>query len=246
MDEKKISLLVDHPFSFNYAVTCTAFDLNGDQPKLLVVDYQGNPEVPIQKRLPGGRFQVKDLTDAIDWFLSEFGRRPGLEFVGGEIENQKLRYSPMLLGARTNGEHNRIFNEFTAKLLDMFQSKKCQLPEKEIKILFQRTQINTIRHELMEETDASEIGDVYLSSAPQMYDHYKISFSSTEVVAPALYKWSADPKVLKSSWEIIDENTHDSLFLNHRTKFLEGVAQTVRFNLHPNAHLLSKFNLASM
>lgn len=247
METKEIKLLIDNPITLNYAITGAVIRFV-KQPEILLLDYQEKPEFEVQKRLPAGRFQVNDLTDAIEWFLMERGRNSALEFVFGEIYNLSQRYSPLLASAKNHAEHNNLFNDFTAKLLGLLQA--CKLTEEDFKTLLARTQLNTFIHELREETDADvsnlSSSNVFLSSSKVgMGGHYKIGYVSTVVDAPDVYEGSPDPKVLKSYWSTIKENTLNSLFEGHKSKFQEGVAQVMRLSLHPNSFLLKKFASAA-
>lgn len=247
METKEIKLLIDNPITLNYAITGAIIRFV-KQPEILLLDYQEKPGFEVQKRLPAGRFQINDLNDAIEWFLIVRGRNFALEFVYGEVYNLSQRYSPLLMTAKNHAEHNNLFNDFTAKLLYLLQT--CKLTEEDFKTLLGRTQMNTLIHELREETDADVFNlsstNVYLSSSKVgIGGHYKIGYVSTVVDAPDIYEGSPDPKVLKSYWDTIDVNTLNGLFEGHKSKFQEGVAQIMRLNLHPNSSLLKKFASAA-
>jgi len=66
--DPRIAGLVGNPITLNYAVTCTAFNLDY-KPKILLVDYQEYQESNVERRLPGGKFQAQDLVSAIETLI---------------------------------------------------------------------------------------------------------------------------------------------------------------------------------
>ena len=251
MADKEIVELVENPTTFNYAISCAAFEFNlKNKPRVLLVDYQKNAGREVQKRLPAGRFQIQDLILAVDMHLknlleNENGRRiQSLEFFWDDADTLYKRYKPLADTAKNDDEVNTLFNDFTANLLIKFQSCKIDAPE--FKAILKQTHLNTVIRELREETDAKEVGKIYLSSCSyNEKGHYKIGFTSTEVKAPEFHEGSSDEKVLKSYWEDIDENTSKTIFGGHYSKFQAGMGQIIRLGLHPNSLELSKFFLAN-
>lgn len=251
MQDKEIVELVDNPTTFNYAISCAAFEFNlKNKPRILLVDYQKNAGHDVQKRLPAGRFQIQDLITAVesfinDLYMKENGRRNlSLEFFLNEADTLYKRYLPLAVAAKNDNELNSAFNDFTEKLLIKFQG--CQIDMPEFKAILKQTHLNTVIHELREETDAKEIGKIYLSSCScNLNGHYKIGFTSTEVKAPESHTGSSDEKILKSYWEEIDENTSKIIFGGHYSKFQAGMGQIIRLGIHPNSLELSKFFLAN-
>ncbi|HUC88570.1 MAG TPA: hypothetical protein VMR49_00880 [Candidatus Paceibacterota bacterium] len=243
MESKDFIPLVEDPNTLNYAVSIAAFNLNED-PKILLVKYQNEFEKP-SKRLPAGKFRVADLLLAINSFLEQNDDHRDLVFLTYEAENLNKGYEFLDKSTQDQDLRNRYFNEFTAELHKKLQNCKS-LKTEEFKEILKNTHLNTVKHELREETDASKMGNFYISSAPSdSKGHHKIGFTSVEVEAPIYYKSLTDPKVLESFWEYIDEHTASSLFNGHQSKFQEGLAQTIRLGFHPNAFKLNKFLTAN-
>ena len=237
--EKKTVELKENPITLNYAVTCAAFNLEDNQ-KILLVDYQEKDCYDTQKKLPGGRFQAEDLISSVELFLKENGRNSSLEFLCLEIDKQKRIYLSQVANAQNHSELNFYFNKFTEKALIELQS--CNLSEIEFKKILKQTHLNTVIHELKEETNAQEIGDLYISSISNHdYPHYKIGFVSTAVKAPVSYIGSPDRKIKGSGWCDIYENTVNTLFNGHKNNFQEGIREAIKLNIHSRVSILEKF-----
>lgn len=246
--DEKIVGLMENPITLNYAVTCTAFNLD-EKPKILLVDYLEYPDSDIQKRLPGGKFQTQDLISSVESFLGELSfsgnvRNQSLEFLCGEVYNLNKEYLSLIETIKDHSKQNWFFNDLTEKLLVKLQ--RCNLSETEFTRILVNAHLNTVHHELKEEADARKIGDINISSSSLNYGvHHKIGFVSSCVEAPSCYKGSPDPKILKSDWYDIDENTSNLLFNGHKINFQEGIREAIKLNIHPNVGILKKFLTAA-
>jgi hypothetical protein len=242
--DPRIAGLVGNPITLNYAVTCTAFNLD-DKPKILLVDYQEYQESNVERRLPGGKFQAQDLVSAIETFISGIDyRNQSLEYFCNDVLTLNKEFLASFEKAPDHSRQNLLFNNFTENLLKKLQ--KCALSEIEfIKILIQ-THDNTVLRELGEESGVQKVGIIHISSSSLNYGvHYKLGFVSTEVQAPCSYKGSPDLKIKKSDWYDVDDNISEILYLKHRMNFQEGIRQAIEFNIHPNVGFLKKFLTAS-
>lgn len=246
--DEKIVGLMENPITFNYAVTCTVFNLD-EKPKILLVDYLEYPERDVaQRRLPGGKFQTQDLLSSIESFITELSNRghrnQGLEFLCGDFYTLNKEYLSQIETVQDHAKQNLLFNELTEKLRIKLQ--KCTLSDIEFKKILIGTQLGTVIHELREETNAQKFGEIYLSSVSHNdKGHYKLGFVSTCIEAPSSYKGSPDPKILKSGWYDVDENTSEMLFHNHKMNFQEGIRQAIKLNIHPNIGVLKRFLTAA-
>ncbi len=228
--------LREDPITLNYAVTVTAFELTEGNPKIFLVDYQSS-KTATQVRLPAGRFQAKNLTDAIEKFLAENGRNPDLEFFCHNVSIWDDEHTQSTLDVTDFAELNEQFNKFTARLLKGLQ--KCKLSEKDHRKIIFDTHVNTAIHELKEEISAENIGKIFLASVLSNDGiHYKIGFASTEINAPKFYSGSPDRKIVKSYLKEVSNRTQSSLFNGHSKQFQEGIRELNDQNAHPNVKKL--------
>lgn len=239
MEVKETLGLIGNPITLNYAVICTIFNLD-HEPKVLVVDYKEKSDCEVQQKLPAGRFQAEDLMSAIELFLHEHGRNKSLEFFCMTVDNLNKKYLSDIASAKDLHEQNFYFNNFTEKLLVGLQN--CHLSEAEFHEILTQTHLNTVIHELKEETQAKQIGNIYISSISSKDGvHYKIGFVSADVSAPLSYVGSPDRKILKSYWSLADENIVRNLFHGHQVNFQEGIREAIKLDLHPKVKMLETF-----
>lgn len=236
MEKHNEGLLREDPITLNYAVTITAFELTEGNPKIFLVDYQ-NSKLSTQVRLPAGRFQTKNLVDAVESFLEKNGRNMELEFFCHQISIIDNDHTQSTIDMTDFAELNEQFNKFTLKLLKGLQN--CRLSENEFKEILFETHVNTAKHELEEEIAADSIGRLFLSSVVSNDgSHYKIGFTSAEVKAPRSYVGSPDRKIRKSYLADVSERTQSILFNGHAKQFQEGVRELCDQNAHPNVKKL--------
>ena len=228
------------PTTFNYAVSCTAFDLSeSGVPKVYIVDYLVS-ETLVQKRLPGGRFQACDLLKSIADFILVNPNNREIAYTAMEVSRLEEKYNCDISGLTDYGEINVFFHKYTYDLLLLLQRCKS-LTENDFAKILEQTILNTVRRELKEELNASHVGELHLSSIAKSGGHHKLGFTSVQVEAPTPYIGSPDVKILKSYLEPIDFDTQKSLFNGHSNNLSEGFRHVIQNKLHPNALDLKRF-----
>lgn len=228
------------PTTFNYAVTCTAFNLE-TKPRAFLVDYQAS-KFGIQKRLPGGRFQPKDILNVVGEILNH-ERNLELEFFCGHVMSLDQKHQAKTLDVDDFVILNQHFNELTRDLL--LELQKCKINDELFRRIVQGTHHQTVRRELKEEIKASRVGKLFLTSVSNGDEHYKLGYVSVDVDAPPIYTGSPDRKVLKSKLVDVDEWTEHELFNGHSNNFQEAIREILDNDLHKNAKLLKPLLSAS-
>src|SRR5665648_525915 len=106
----RIAGLVGNPITLNYAVTCTAFNLD-KKPKILLVDYQEYQDFNVERRLPGGKFQAQDLVLAIELFLSKIDyRNQSLEYFCNDVLSLNKEFLASFEKVPDHSRQNLLFN----------------------------------------------------------------------------------------------------------------------------------------
>lgn len=242
-EEDHVFGLIEDPNTLNYAISCVAFEFK-EIAKCLLVNYQAKPGAEVQERLPAGRFQAQDLIFAVEDILEQNGRNQSLEFFCLTVDGLNRKYLSVTEDVSDFGDLNYFFNNFTEKLL--IELQRCNLSEVEYREILKKTHLNTVLRELKEETNAQNIGNLYLSSVSSKEGvHYKLGYVSIDVDASDPYVGSADKKILKAYWSPVDEQLQKRLFKGHTNNFQEGVREAIKLNLHPKIKSLEKFLTAS-
>lgn len=231
--------LID-PITFNYAIICSAFDLSeARSPKVYIVDYKVS-KFSIQRKLPAGRFQAQDLVLAISKYIAaSVSRNQDIEYTSMDALALEAKFLRDTSGLTDYNEINPIFDKYTDDMLKLLQRCKS-LTEYDFARIVNQTVLNTVRRELKEEIDASYVGELFLSSTSKSGNHFKLSFTTVDIVAPSIYEGSADEKIKKSYLEIIDSETQ-SLLNGHANTFSAGIRVVINNDLHENVSDLMQF-----
>lgn len=247
-EEKPVSRL-ENRNTLNLAINCLVLNLE-DKPKILLVDYQEFDDCETEKRLPGGKFQARDLIISIETYLSkileESGQRiPALEQFCYKVFVENQKFESFYGKIEKHSEQNGLSNKFTGELWKGLQDSTVGLHESVFEDLVLETQLNAVRRELKEESQAGEIGEIHFTSSSRFGPHFKLGFVSTQVKAPCLYTGSGDRKIKKSDWYDLDENIEALLAERHWVNFQEGINKAIELKIHPNVDVLNKFLVAS-
>lgn len=244
MENKENKHRMRSPATFAYTVNCVGFNLEDQEnPKFWWVDYQASPNI-VEKRIPAGKFQTQDLIKAIEFFLDKT-RNQDLEYFCIEALKLDEIYKREKANVTDYVRLNQSFTKLASNLMLAFIACNKSISEDVFYQLIYDTQLNSIRRELAEEIDSTRSNTLYLSSVGKTNDHYQICFTSVDIDAPDFYAGSGDSKILQSELVSIDQEILPRIFPKHLNMFQGAIRTVCEQNLHPNAHILKKYNKAS-
>ena len=216
--------------------------LDASRAQILLVDYKDCISDNIQVRVPGGKFQIKDLLDAIDGFFTDLSesepsrRILDLDFFPLFVNSLWEKYIISIKGEKDIGNINNLFDEVTNKILLEFQQVKG-LTEDEFLSIIKRTHQNTYKRAYV-----SSLGEFFFASHSIKGQHHKFFVVSLGSDAPDICEKLPDPKILKSYWEDMTPTTVLKVFNGHKNGVEAGIRLLVE--KFPKGNALEKFDIA--
>lgn len=230
---------------FNFACAGVCIQFPEDEPsKVLVVDYW-NEKGETEARFPTGSVRFSHIYYAVEKFIDsrEFTNVNDPIFWSlGKIKSCEDQFKSKANVQMSRHERNMFLDGLLWQILG--DLNECHLNESDFNEILLNSRLTTLHNELVEETNAYEIGNFVQTSSSLLGNHERCGFVSVDTKAPDLFSGSGDADIARSYWILVEE-VERKISFKHLNYFYSAIRKVVDEKLHPRADELIQFCAAT-